>query len=72
MVGQRYKLHFVDTHTNGDYKDFEQTLGNVYEALSDAGGFLLLRSSRNGSGENRPLDLIPIPYEGLYHTIFEI
>eukprot|EP00112_Aurelia_sp_Birch-Aquarium-sp1_P020876 Seg5489.2 transcript_id=Seg5489.2/GoldUCD/mRNA.D3Y31 product="hypothetical protein" protein_id=Seg5489.2/GoldUCD/D3Y31 len=54
----------VSFRKNGDYKSFEETLCNAYEALNDAGGFLLHRSSRNGSGENRRLELIPIPYGG--------
>ena len=55
----------ISFRKNGDYKSFEQTLCNAYEALSDAGGFLLLRStSRCGAGESKRLELIPIPYGG--------
>ena len=55
----------ISFRKNGDYKSFEQTFCNAYEALSDAGGFLLLRStSRCGSGESKRLELIPIPYGG--------
>ncbi len=50
---------------NGDYKAFEETLFDAFEALREAGGFLLLRSGRRaGSGENRQLELIAIPFGG--------
>ncbi len=50
---------------NGDYKAFKDTLFDAFKALREAGGFLLIRSGRRaGSGENRQLELIEIPFGG--------